>query len=139
MIKASGKALSAHYHPDKETGNAAKFREIREALEILCDPEKRAAHDYALAHGHNGTANQGTPGEQQYRQAQAQPGRPVWMNGIGWVIVPPDMPGTFPSDRPPAYPDPYRNLENMAQEAAHEMAHDIVDQLLQNMFRGRRR
>jgi DnaJ-class molecular chaperone len=139
VIKASGKALSARYHPDKqETGNTKKFREVRDALEVLLDPEKRAAYDYQLANPRaNGARSRG---EQQQQQPQQPSGRRVWVNGIGWVIVPEEMPGPFVNDRP-AYPQPYaKNLEYMAQKAAEEMAHDFVDQFMHNMFnKGRRR
>ena len=49
MIRAAGKVLSARYHPDKkETANAQKFRDVREALKVLCDPLARAAFDRQL-------------------------------------------------------------------------------------------
>lgn len=42
--------LAQRYHPDnKETGNDDKFRQVVEANAILCEPEKRAAHDVKLA------------------------------------------------------------------------------------------
>jgi len=42
--------LAQRYHPDnRETGNQEKFRQVVEAHAILCDPEKRAAHDVFLA------------------------------------------------------------------------------------------
>jgi len=42
--------LAQRYHPDnRETGNQDKFRQVVEANAILCDPEKRAAHDVFLA------------------------------------------------------------------------------------------
>jgi hypothetical protein len=42
--------LAQRFHPDnRETGNQEKFRQVVEAHAILCDPEKRAAHDIFLA------------------------------------------------------------------------------------------
>lgn len=132
VIKASAKALSARYHPDKETGDAAKFRAVRNALDVLSDPQKRKAYDDMGANG-DGRAS-GFP-------QPPPPGafRQVWMNGYGWVNAPADQPGTFPNDRP-AYPQAYPpDLQQMAQEAAEEMAYNLVDQMLGNMFRGGRR
>src|SRR4051812_24712349 len=38
--------LAQRLHPDnKETGNAARFRELAEAYEVLSDPERRAQYD----------------------------------------------------------------------------------------------
>jgi hypothetical protein len=42
--------LAQRYHPDNHgTGNQEKFRQVVEAHAILCDAEKRAAHDVFLA------------------------------------------------------------------------------------------
>jgi len=42
--------FAARYHPDnKESGDAGKFRQIREAYEVLSDPERRAGYDAQLA------------------------------------------------------------------------------------------
>ena len=38
--------LAQRFHPDnKETGNAARFRELTEAHEVLSDPQRRAQYD----------------------------------------------------------------------------------------------
>ncbi len=38
--------LAQRFHPDNnETGNATRFREVTEAYEVLCDPERRAQYD----------------------------------------------------------------------------------------------
>ncbi len=38
--------LAQRFHPDnKETGNEAKFRELTDAYQVLCDPERRAQYD----------------------------------------------------------------------------------------------
>ncbi|XP_054269008.1 J domain-containing protein-like [Macrosteles quadrilineatus] len=48
QITAEYKVLALQYHPDKNEGNKeaeAKFQQLKEAKEILCDPEKRANYD----------------------------------------------------------------------------------------------
>lgn len=43
------KLFAARYHPDnRETGDPERFRLIREAYEVLGDPERRAAYDAQL-------------------------------------------------------------------------------------------
>ncbi len=48
-IKKSYRSLAMKYHPDRNADNPeaaeAKFKEIKEAYEILSDPKKRAAYD----------------------------------------------------------------------------------------------
>ena len=55
-IKKAYRKLAMKYHPDRNQGNAAKeaeakFKEIKEAYEILSDGQKRAAYDQ---YGHAG-------------------------------------------------------------------------------------
>jgi molecular chaperone DnaJ len=53
-IKKSYRKMAMKYHPDRNQGDAtaeAKFKEAKEAYEMLSDPEKRAAYDQ---HGHAG-------------------------------------------------------------------------------------
>ncbi|OUW02087.1 MAG: molecular chaperone DnaJ [Betaproteobacteria bacterium TMED156] len=62
-IKKSYRKLAMKYHPDRNPGDKAaeaKFKQIKEAYEILSDAEKRAAYD---RFGHAGV-NQGPPGSQ---------------------------------------------------------------------------
>ena len=44
-IKAAFRKLAHEHHPDKPTGNEAKFKEINEAYQALSDPEKRQRYD----------------------------------------------------------------------------------------------
>jgi molecular chaperone DnaJ len=55
-IKKAFRRLAFQYHPDRnrEDGAEEKFKEIKEAYEILCDPQKRATYDrfgHAGVHG----------------------------------------------------------------------------------------
>ncbi|KAI4491019.1 hypothetical protein M0802_010522 [Mischocyttarus mexicanus] len=48
QIIAEYKALALQYHPDKNAGDKeaeAKFQKLKNAKEILCDPEKRSNYD----------------------------------------------------------------------------------------------
>lgn len=48
QIIAEYKARALQFHPDKNDGDKdaeAKFQKLKEAKEILCDPEKRANYD----------------------------------------------------------------------------------------------
>lgn len=44
-IKKAFRKLAHQYHPDKQGGNEAKFKEINEAYQILSDDRKRAEYD----------------------------------------------------------------------------------------------
>lgn len=57
-IKKAFRKLASQYHPDKKTGDEAKFKEISEAYAVLGDEKKRAEYD---AYGH---AFQGASGGQ---------------------------------------------------------------------------
>ncbi|MDA8390203.1 MAG: molecular chaperone DnaJ [Gammaproteobacteria bacterium] len=60
-IKKAYRRLAMKYHPDRNPDDKtaeARFKECKEAYEILCDPQKRAAYDQF---GHSGVEN-GGPG-----------------------------------------------------------------------------
>ncbi len=54
-VKKAFRKLAAKYHPDKKTGDEAKFKEISEAYATLGDDQKRAAYDnHGQSFGGNG-------------------------------------------------------------------------------------
>src|SRR6266550_675493 len=64
-IKKAFRKLAVQYHPDKDGGNEAKFKEINEAYEVLKDPSKRQRYDQ-FGHagvGGNGSGPDGSPFE----------------------------------------------------------------------------
>ncbi len=58
-IKKAFRALASKYHPDKKTGDEAKFKEISEAYSILGDDKKRAEYDMTGSYSAGGA--QGGP------------------------------------------------------------------------------
>ncbi len=59
-IKKAYRKLAHQYHPDKATGNEAKFKEINEAYQVLSDATKRRQYDqFGTAEGFGGN---GAPG-----------------------------------------------------------------------------
>lgn len=50
-IKKAFRKLAHEYHPDKKTGNEAKFKEVNEAYQVLSDDQKRAQYDRFGANG----------------------------------------------------------------------------------------
>lgn len=52
-IKKAFRTLAHKYHPDKKTGDDAKFKEINEAYSVLSDDSKRAQYDQFGSAGPN--------------------------------------------------------------------------------------
>lgn len=52
-IKKAFRNLAHKYHPDKKTGDDAKFKEINEAYSVLSDDQKRAQYDQFGSTGPN--------------------------------------------------------------------------------------
>ncbi len=66
-IKKAFRALASKYHPDKKTGDEAKFKEISEAYSVLSDDRKRSEYDTTgsySAGGQNGPWGNGFGGSQ---------------------------------------------------------------------------
>lgn len=59
-VKKAFRKLASKFHPDKKTGDEAKFKEISEAYSILSDDKKRAEYD-AYGRSYAG-GNPGGPG-----------------------------------------------------------------------------
>lgn len=64
-IRKAYKKLSMKYHPDRPSGNEAKFKEINEAHDILSDPEKRVEYN-----------NSGNQSQYRSNPGQSQSGGP---------------------------------------------------------------
>lgn len=60
-IKKAFHKLAHKYHPDKQGGDEAKFKEINEAYQILSDDNKRAQYDQFGEAGGNGGFGGGNP------------------------------------------------------------------------------
>ncbi len=61
-VKKAYRKLAHEHHPDKKTGNEAKFKEVNEAYQVLSDPQKRSNYDtlgYAYNDGGFGNGQQG--------------------------------------------------------------------------------
>ncbi|MFZ2620933.1 MAG: molecular chaperone DnaJ [Minisyncoccia bacterium] len=61
-IKKAFRTLAHKYHPDKKTGDDAKFKEINEAYSVLSDDQKRSQYDQF---GSSGPAGGFTGGQSQ--------------------------------------------------------------------------
>jgi molecular chaperone DnaJ len=62
-IKKAFRRAAIQYHPDKEGGDEAKFKEVNEAYEVLKDPSKRQRYDQFGHAGVGGAGGGGNPYE----------------------------------------------------------------------------
>lgn len=62
-IKKAFRRLAVKYHPDKDGGDEAKFKEASEAYEVLKDPSKRQRYDQFGHAGVGGNGGGGNPFE----------------------------------------------------------------------------
>ncbi len=62
-IKKAFRRLAVQYHPDKEGGDEAKFKEVNEAYEVLKDDKKRQRYDQFGHAGVGGASGGGNPFE----------------------------------------------------------------------------
>lgn len=63
-IKKAFRKLAHKYHPDKQGGDEAKFKEVNEAYTVLSDEKKRAEYDsYGRVFSGAGGSGQGNPFE----------------------------------------------------------------------------
>lgn len=60
-VKKAFRKMAAKYHPDKKTGDEAKYKEITEAYSVLNDEKKKAEYD-AYGHSFNNAGGAGGGG-----------------------------------------------------------------------------
>jgi len=70
-VKKAFRKLASKYHPDKQTGDEAKFKEISEAYAVLGDDKKRAEYD-AYGHAFQGAGGGGASGYGNFNWADFQ-------------------------------------------------------------------
>lgn len=57
-VKKAYRKMAHQYHPDKQGGNEAKFKEVNEAYQVLSDPKKRESYDnFGFAYNDGGFQN----------------------------------------------------------------------------------
>jgi molecular chaperone DnaJ len=68
-IKKAYRKLAHEHHPDKKTGNEAKFKEVNEAYQVLSDPSKRSQYDqFGFAYNESGFNPGGGQGGYNFNQ-----------------------------------------------------------------------
>lgn len=87
-VKKAFRKLAAQYHPDKKTGDEAKFKEISEAYAVLGDDKKKAEYDtYGHAYQNAAGAQGGGFGGFNWQDfAQAQGGGGAFEFDLGDIF-----------------------------------------------------
>jgi len=62
-IKKAYRRLAHEHHPDKDKGDASKFKEVNEAYQVLSDPQKRQQYDQFGSGYQNQAGRQGFNGQ----------------------------------------------------------------------------
>jgi molecular chaperone DnaJ len=81
-VKKAFRKLAAQYHPDKKTGDEAKFKEVSEAYAVLGDDKKRAEYDTYGRAFNNAGGGQGGFGGFDWSQAGQMGGMNFDLNDI---------------------------------------------------------
>ncbi len=81
-IKKAFRKLAHQYHPDKQGGNEAKFKEINEAYQVLSDDTKRATYDTYGSNFNGGDQGQGGFGGFDFSGFQQANGGTQGFNGM---------------------------------------------------------
>lgn len=86
-VKKAFRKLAHKYHPDKESGNEEKFKEINEAYQVVGNEEKRKQYDqYGADFSQQGGFGGGMNWEDYMRQARQGGGVNVDMGDIGDIF-----------------------------------------------------
>jgi molecular chaperone DnaJ len=80
-VKKAFHKLAHKYHPDKKSGDEAKFKEVSEAYSVLSDEKKRAEYD-AYGRTFNGAGPSGTNGFEGFDFSQFNGANPFGGNGF---------------------------------------------------------
>ncbi len=102
-IKKAFRKMAQEHHPDKKTGNEAKFKEVNEAYSVLSDAQKRQQYDTfgsagpggAGFNGAGGFGGQGGFGGFDFSQFTRQGGQGFNQNGQGFEFDLGDIFGEF--------------------------------------------
>jgi curved DNA-binding protein len=99
-IQRAYRGLARRHHPDidAEPGAAARFREVRQAYEVLSDPGRRAAYDRTGT----GVGAAAGSGRGQRVHVRTRTSQPRGFGGVGGADVQDPFPSFFVRDRPAA-------------------------------------